>query len=133
MEELKMIVDMVAKLPQMALWVLIGIWAYKVAVVGSIYGVIRFITEKTHSYLVTRKTAPLEVKAVELRPVLDGMVITGELDALVAQLHRVRLHVNGTSALTYMHNNSVEWLRQAIDEKITKETAEAYNKAAAAK
>lgn len=121
MEELKIIVDMVAKLPQMALWVLIGLWAYKIAVVGSIYGVIRFVVGKAHDYLVHRKTIPVEVRQVELRPVLDGVVLKGSIDALVAQLHRIRMHNNRQTGLTYMHENSVEWLRVAIDEKIAKD------------
>lgn len=120
MEELKMLVDMVAHLPQMALWVALGFWAYKVIVIGSVYGVIRFVVDKTHSWLTTPKH---ELKKMEIRPMLDGMAITGQTDALIAQLHRLRSHVNGgSSGLTFMHANSVEWLRAAIDEKIERET-----------
>ncbi len=35
MEELKLLIEMVADLPQMALWVLVGFFVYKVVIVGS--------------------------------------------------------------------------------------------------
>lgn len=121
MEELKMLVDMVAKLPAMALWVLIGFWAYKVIVVGSIYGLIRFCVDKLYLWLTTPKHT-LEVKNVQVRPILDGLAIEGQLDALVGQLHRVRLHTQAPH-LSYMHGDAVDWLRQAIDDKIVKDAA----------
>lgn len=43
MEELRLLVEMVADLPHMALWVVAAFFVYKVIVVGSIYGVIRFV------------------------------------------------------------------------------------------
>lgn len=119
MEELKTLIAMVKELPDLALWVIALFWAYKVVVIGSIYGVIRFVVEKTHSWLTTPKHT-LEVK--EIRPMLDGMVITGQLEPLIAQLRR--LAGKGTSINTpYIHDRSVDWLREAIDEKIEREAA----------
>lgn len=51
MEEIKLLVEAVAKLPNAALWVLLGYLVYKLSVVGSIYGLIRFAIDKTHSWL----------------------------------------------------------------------------------
>jgi len=48
MDELKLLIDMVANLPTLAVWVLVGYLAYKVVVVGSIYGVIRLLIIKGH-------------------------------------------------------------------------------------
>lgn len=118
MEELKALVEMVAKLPQLALWVCIGFWAYKVIVIGSIYGTLKFVVTKLHDYLVRRK---VEVKTVEMRPTIDGMCITGEADQLVAQLRRVA--GKGVSIQSeYIHRQSVAWLREAIDAKIDAES-----------
>lgn len=117
MEELKMLVEMVAKLPALAIWVLVMFWAYKVMVVGSVYGLIRFVVSKAHDYLTRRK---VEVKTVEVRPILDGIVIQGQVDRLIAQIHRVRMHVEAPG-LSYAHGSSIEWLRLAIDEKIAKD------------
>lgn len=129
MEELKMLVEMVAKLPQMALWVAIGFWAYKVVVVGSVYGVIRFVAFKAHDYLVQRKVIPPEVKRIEVRAMLDGLCIGSEVEPLMAQLRRI-VGKNVGIDTQYIHRGSVAWLREAIDDKITKD--QANEKAAAA-
>lgn len=128
MEELKMIVEMIAKLPQAALWVLIGFWAYKVIVVGSIYGLIRFTVDKLHHFLVQRKVAPPEIKQVEIRAMIDGMCIGGQVEPLIAQIHRVRgrgLNIKSE----YIHSQGVSWLREAIDAKIELEAANGKAKA----
>lgn len=121
MEELKALVEMVAKLPQLALWVCIGFWAYKVIVIGSIYGTLKFVVTKLHDYLVRRK---VEVKTVEMRATIDGMCISGEADRLIAQLRRVAGRRTGIKS-EYFHGCSVDWLREAIDAKIEAEAATA--------
>lgn len=121
MEELKLLIEMVANLPAMAMWVLVGFFAYKVIIIGSIYGLIRFIAERLFLWA----TKP-ELK--EIRPALDGMTISGNLEALVAQLHRVRGRRTSIKS-EYIHGCSVDWLREAIDAKIEAEAeAEAVSK-----
>lgn len=115
MEELKLLVDMVAHLPQMALWVIAAFWAYKVCVVGSVYGVIRLAILKAHSWLTTPKH---ELR--NIRPMLDGMVITGTVEELIGQLRRIAGKGTGIRS-KYIHRCSVDWLREAIDEKIARE------------
>jgi hypothetical protein len=118
LDELKLLVEMVAKLPSMALWVIAFFFAYKVVVVGSIYGVIRLGIERAHSWLTTPK-----VKMVEIRPMLDGMCIGGAVEPLLTQLRRVA--GKGTNINSqFVHGCSVEWLREAIDGKIAKDAAE---------
>lgn len=114
MEELKLLVQMVADLPSMALWVIAFFFIYKVAVVGSIYGVIRFFIEKTHSWLTTPKD-----KTVNLRLMLDGISIDGSTEALIAQLHRL----HSKHGLSYIHGSHVQWLKEAIDAKEAEELA----------
>lgn len=109
MEELKLLVEMVADLPQMALWVLAGFWAYKVIVIGSIYGLIRFIVEKAHSWL----TSP---KDKNVRLMLDGECISGSASDLVTQLHRIKRATG-----VYIHGSDVRWLADAITDKLEKE------------
>lgn len=112
MEELKLLIEMVASLPTMAMWVLVGFFAYKVIVIGSIYGLVRFAIDKLHSWLTKPK---IEYK--EVRPMLDGMCIRTSTDVLIAQLRR--LAGRGTGINTeYINEQSVEWLREAIDAKI---------------
>ena len=54
MEELKILVGMVADLPHMALWVIAAFFAYKVIIVGSVFGVIKLGINKAHDALVIR-------------------------------------------------------------------------------
>lgn len=117
MEELKVLVDMVAHLPAMALWVIAFFFAYKVIVVGSIYGVIRYVAEKMFAWLTAKK---VNIETKEIRTTLDGMCIQGEADRLITQIHRIR--GKGVSIKTdYVHTASVDWLREAIDAKIESE------------
>lgn len=112
MEELRMLLETVGKLPQMALWVAIGFWAYKVVVVGSIYGVIRFVVAKVHSWATTPRH-----EIVQLRPMLAGICMQGvSADELIEQVKRAR-----RSTGNYMHSSDLQWLRQAIDDRITKD------------
>lgn len=117
MEELRLLVDMVAHLPQMALWVIALFFAYKVCIIGSIYGVIRFCVEKLHLWAMKPKH---ELK--EIRPMLDGVCISrdGTVDALIAQLYRLRGKGLGIES-EYIHTRSVDWLREAIDDRIAKD------------
>lgn len=111
MEELELIVEMIAKLPQTALWVLVGFWAYKVIIIGSVYGLIRFAIDKLHSWLMQRKLQPVDVRLV-----LDGHCIEGTKEGLIVQLERVKRATG-----RFVHDSDVEWLRQAIDDKIAKD------------
>lgn len=114
MEELKLLVEMVAGLPSLALWVIAAFFAYKVVVIGSIYGVIRFVAGRMFDWLQARK---VEVKEVEVRPMLDGLTIRAAIDPLMAQLHRLRGRGVGIKS-EFIHDDSVAWLREAIDAKI---------------
>lgn len=121
MEELKMLVQMVADLPNAALWVIAALFAYKVCIVGSIYGVIRLAIVKTHDWLTTPRHELRRV-TVEMEGTIRGMVITDHHEAFIAQLHRLRGKAVGIQS-NYLHGQSVEWLRQAIDDKEAKDAA----------
>lgn len=118
MEELKLLISMVAELPAMAVWVLVGFFAYKVVIIGSVYGVIRFVAGRLFDWLQQKKAREVEYK--EMRPMLDGMCIKDQTDRLIAQLHRLRGKGTGTHS-EYIHSASVDWLRDAIDKKIENE------------
>jgi hypothetical protein len=127
MEEIKQLVEAVANLPNIALWLAFFLLVYKVTVVGSIYGVIRFCTQKIHDVFVAKKTREVEYK--EIRPMIDGMCIRTETDKLIAQLYRIR--GKGVNIPTeYIHQQSVDWLREAIDDKIEKDNLAKVYKAA---
>ena len=50
MEELQQLAEIINSLPQFALWIFILFFAYKVIFVGSVFGLIRFITGKISDY-----------------------------------------------------------------------------------
>lgn len=115
MEELKLLVDMVGNLPSMALWVIAAFWGYKVIVIGSLYGLIRFAIDKLHSWLTLRKTQTVDV---DVRMLLDGQTITGTKEALIAQLQRAK-----RASGIYLHASDVQWLSDAITDRIEKDEA----------
>lgn len=104
-EELKVIIDMVSKLPNFALWVIAAFWAYKVIVIGSIYGVIRLAINKFHDFL----TKP---KDVDLDHMCGSMAIK---KALILQISRIPCR------FTTLDPVALNWLKEAIDEKLQKE------------
>ena len=108
MDELKELVGLINSLPQIALWVMVGFWAYKVIVVGSVYGVIRLAISKAY-----------EAFAKPREFTLDDMSITAGVAAdLKNELKR---------ALVYGHiqlnRMDAAWLREAITEKQDRENA----------
>jgi hypothetical protein len=119
MEELKLLVEMVASLPSMALWVVAFFFAYKVCIVGSIYGVIRFCVARLHDWAVQKKAAPAPIEQeINLRDKLHGITITSDstLTELLAQIRRVTGKAINIDS-KYIHGASVDWLRDAIDAK----------------
>lgn len=101
MEELKILVEMVASLPQMAIWVLVAFWCYKVVVIGSIFGIIRLAIIKTHDWLTKPKV--VTHKLGEKTAINDGVI--AELNA----------QVNRLVSTSYIHMSDVDNLRKAID------------------
>ena len=89
MEELKLLIEAIAGLPTITLWVLVGYLVYKLAVVGSIYGVIRFGIEK---FVQWRTTPP---------PTVTQVVERTHKVNLAGSLVRAgtRIHATSTGAL----------------------------------
>jgi len=104
MDELKLLIEMVANLPSLAVWVLVGYLIYKVAIVGSVYGVIRLAIIKVHDW---------KVKPVEVRMKLGAQPLgEGAIEALNAQIARLA----GPSG--YIHMSDIQKLREALDAKL---------------
>lgn len=102
MEELKILIDMVAHLPQMALWVLIGFLGYKLAVLGSIYGTLRLLIVKLHDWLTGPKRVEMTLGDLPINPDVHA--------ALMTEIRRLR------HATCYIHMSGVQRLRKALDE-----------------
>jgi hypothetical protein len=116
MEEIQQLLAVFSKLPSIALWALVVLYVYKVAVVGSIYATIRFVTQKLHDMYVNKTVS------FKLHDRLTGITISGEnnLEELIAQVQRVAGKNTGIHS-RYIHNQSVQWLREAINDKEEKD------------
>ena len=55
MEEIEQLILLINKLPTLAIWVLIGFFAYKTIVIGSTYGIIKLAIVKIHDWLTYKK------------------------------------------------------------------------------
>lgn len=128
MDELKLLVEMVASLPSLAVWVVVAFYIYKISIIGSIYGVIRFVASKIHDVLIAKKTLPTITQEINLEDRLRGIAITSDdtLNLLIKQLSRVKSrgfsYKNSEDCgKGYIHSQSVDWLREAIDDKEEKD------------
>lgn len=122
MEELKLLVQMVASLPALAVWVIVAFYIYKVSIIGSIYGAIRFSISKLHDWAVTRKTMPVIEQEINLVDRLHGICITSDatLNMLILQIQRLK-GIHGYRQAMFIHMQDVDWLREAINEKEIKD------------
>jgi hypothetical protein len=116
MEELRMLVEAVAGLPTLAVWVLMGYLVFKMSIVASVYVTIRFCIGRICDYLTERKRLDGLPKEVINKVDIDGICIDGTKESLKLQLRRVAGKRTGISS-TYIHTQSVEWLADAISEK----------------
>lgn len=119
MDELKELISMMAGLPTVVVWVLVGYLVYKLAVLGSIYGVLRLLIERAHDWVTRPERTEWE---------LDGIVLTPTTKVALAQqlvrLCEVKLH--------YSYFTDVDRLRKAIDLLLAQEAQERAEKKAAA-
>ena len=123
METFKLLTEMVKDLPDMAIWVIIIFFAYKVVIVGSLYGLIRCVVQsickaiKTNKEL-SNKAIELGNEAIELgkfkaidvrAKIADECITTGGAHSdLIQQIKRIR---NGG---LYIHRSDVLFLKAAI-------------------
>ncbi len=107
MEELKEILHIIAGLPSLTVWVLVGFLVYKLAVIGSIYGTIRFAIQQ----FVVWRAASLS------RPFKMGSRMIDESVSEALQGQIVRL----CSVTGYVHHSDVVRLQRAIDAMLEKE------------
>ena len=117
MEALKLLVEMVKDLPDMALYVLLGFFAYKVFIVGSIWGVIKLCIVKLHDWA----TTPKEKLIIEnKRTVVERLTISNCFESLITQLERL-VGVTTDVGSHYIHSGDVNSLAEAITEKLERE------------
>lgn len=113
-DSLKELVELIDKLPTLALWICVGFALYKLSIIASIYGVIRLGITRLFDYLQTRSELKIDVVKI------NDFIITGQEEALVKQLKRLRWqsasNVSGSKVNgTYIHESGVIVLEKALD------------------
>lgn len=113
MEELKVLIEAIAELPDLAIWVIGMYFFFKIAVVGSIYGVIRFAIGKLHSYGMKKKEPDTIIKQSNIT--LEGKVIASfraEPEAIYRLFEKLK---NGK---TYIFESDVEEVLQILNKNL---------------
>lgn len=101
-------------LPDLAIWILIGILFYKTVIIGSIFSVTKLLINKVHDAI----TKP---KVIEKKVTLDDMFITHDgtyekFKSIISEM----IYYNGGDASSkgrFLHSSDVEFIKQAIIEK----------------
>lgn len=121
MDELKEILQLVGDVSVLTAWVLAGYLAYKLALIGSIYGLVRFGLGRLFDWLQQRK-----VEYKEIRLLLDGEVISGvQENNFISLLKQIKQKVpSDSTGLLYIHGSHIEWLRTAMNEKLERDSKE---------
>ena len=110
MEELKLLIEAIAGLPTMTLWVLVGYLVYKLAIIGSVYGLIRYAIEK----FVEWRTTPPPEQVIRKEYTMRGIAINDDVcDRLERQVLRLR-----KKELGYLHLSDVLRLQEILDKEI---------------
>lgn len=116
MEELKMLVDLVKDLPQLAVWALLGLLFYKVFIVGGTLTVVRLLIDKIHNWSVTPRSKYIhEVATTEV----EGITIKGCKPGLLRALKTVTDRRGGEH--DYIHDTDVVFLQTAVNEKLQRD------------
>jgi len=115
-EALKDMVEIVKHLPEYTIWVLIGLLAYKLFVVGSIYGCIRLAINRLSEYLMRER---VEVVKFDL----EGHFLSkADKHALLALLEALKYGYGGSST-NYISSAAMNDLREAVEKiKIEKKS-----------
>ncbi len=111
-DELKELIQLVNGLPHLALWVAAGFWAYKVIVIGSIYGLIRFFIEKAHDWLTAPKTIISQLRWKNLR-IHDEEALETLLLDVIRSVYRSK----DPSLATFFYTDAQRALREAWEHR----------------
>ena len=120
MEELKLLIEAVAELPELAIWVVAMYFFFKLAIVGSIFGVVRFFILKLHDVLQRRYDALIKEKEPNVVVKQHNIMIhdrfissirnddNGEFERLINRMIRPRL--------SYIFPDDISRVHKALDE-----------------
>lgn len=120
MDELKQLIELVVKLPNTALWILAGYAIYKLAIVGSIYGTIKFGIEKLYDAYIAKVRRLDEPKRVVYTWKEGVEPISEEVKTQVVNaLLRLKAVEYPDSKFAYVHDSFATTLDKLVNEYIS--------------
>lgn len=125
METLQLLADMIKDLPDLAIWVILAFFGYKLFMVGSTYFLVRLLITKAHSYLSMKKgigEIQYVSKPVDNNPIRDLCMSNGVYLSLQSSLLRLRKLDNRHAR--YLHSSDIDKLDRWIDQERIKEGRE---------
>ena len=124
MDDLKILIDTLANMPSLAIWVVAMYFFFKIAVVGSIFGIIRVAIMKLHDWAKTKKESKLvtiettrdviEVKQLNFGKKCITDVISKEYD-LLQDIHNWLSANNNNGAYTYILDSDIRIVKEFWD------------------
>lgn len=104
-------------LPDLAIWILVGILFYKIFIIGGVITLAKYFINKVHNYLTQKDTNATQPKEVVTKYDIGGRFIKsdgafGRFNQLLDEMHT---GVNIESK--YIHEQDVTFLLDAIREK----------------
>lgn len=118
MNELKILIDALAELPDLAIWAVVLFFIYKVFIAGSIISLLALVAKRLFDWLSVRKNPPPFFETVKFRDQVRKITISDHSDLLLRQLKRIQGKRSYSS--NYIHEGDIDWLKEAIDEKLEK-------------
>ena len=125
MEELKLLVESIAGLPDLAIWVVAMYFFFKLAIVGSIFGVIRLAILKIYAsaQLKYQPTKTIIEEKETIRNVYNvtdlyfgNYIISGVSKRAGEEVERLlKGMINESGGYKYIHDDEVNELREFID------------------
>jgi len=108
-------------LPDLAIWILVGILFYKVVIVGSIFSVVKLTINKVHDVLTMPKVIKKNITISDKFIVHDGTY-----DKFLSLIEEIISYNRTVSERdykgNYLHASDVEFIKEAIVEKRINDT-----------
>lgn len=113
METLKQLIELIKELPDVALWVLAGYFFYKIIIVGSVYGLIKFVAQKIHDVLTRPKKVKFEIGNLYFNED-DAEAMKGAIAnyATASNASCVRIHSTDSAKVVRIINEAANELRK---------------------
>ena len=113
-------------LPDLAIWILVGVLLYKVFIIGGFISVFKFTVNKVITYLHNKKEIEARPKTIITKYEINKLFIDDAMAEFEVLLDELRLQrMGGTSGggfkSDYIHRSDITFLRCAMAEKKERE------------